>query len=93
MRLTTTFKAIVLATECIPPHDGYKERYQIAIMQGTETATLSCSKEVFESNPEPFKQYGIVLSIRDWKGDYILTVSSVVPISEQTAASSPGTKK
>lgn len=89
MRLTLTGKALVLACETIPAHDGYKERYQIAIMQGTETATLSCTKEVVDANPKPFAQYGLIFNIRDYKGDYLVNVSGIVPIDTGAAASAP----
>ncbi len=81
MRLTTTAKAIVLACETIPAHDGYKERHQIAFMQGTETATLSCTKDVVDSCPKPFTEYGLVLGIRDYRGDYLVSVNGIIPLA------------
>lgn len=91
MRLTATAKAIVLACETIPAHDGYKERHQIAFMQGTETATLSCSKEVVEAAPEQFKEYGLVFNIRDYKGDFLVSVTGLIPID--AGAGTPAAKK
>lgn len=91
MRLTTTGKAIVLACETIPAHDGYKERHQLAIMQGAETATLSCTKDVVDSAPEPFKEYGVVFNIRDYKGDYLVNVTGLIPI-DAGAAGTPSKK-
>lgn len=88
MRLTATAKAIVLACETIPAHDGYKERHQIAFMQGTETATMSCTKEVVDSSPKPFTEYGIILGVRDYKGDYIVSVTGLIPLSPDSAVPS-----
>lgn len=95
MRLTATAKAIVLACETIPAHDGYKERHQIAIMQGAETATLSCTKEVVDMLPQPFTEYGIVLALRDYRGDNLISVSGLIPIAPaaDTTAAPPAGKK
>lgn len=93
MRLTTTGKAIVLACETIPAHDGYKERHQIALMQGAETATLSCTKEVVDFAPEPFKEYGVVFNVRDYKGDFLVSVTGLIPINADTAAGTSAAKK
>lgn len=83
---------MVLACETIPAHDGYKERHQIAIMQGAETGTLSCTKEVVDFAPEPFKEYGVVFNFRDYKGDFLVSVTGLIPI-DTGAAGTPAAKK
>lgn len=79
MKMTTNAKVRVLAVEKKEATRDYAESYKIAIMQGSEVGTLSCTKDVYEAlaSAEMYKEYNVAVAIGDYQGKITLRITSV----------------
>lgn len=92
MKMTTNLRATLVAVEANPSNDGKNIYYKIAISQGAEVATLSCTKDVFEAKPEPFKNYDFDLLISEYEGKPTFRITRVSDIPVYSSARPTGVK-
>lgn len=84
MKLATQFRGTLVAIEEKFMSDGGKY-YQMAVLQGSEATSLSCTEDVFKANPELFKDYVFALQISEFSGKKILRVTGIYNVNGATA--------
>ena len=89
MKLATQFKAVLVAIEEKSMSDGGKY-YQMAVLQGSEATSLSCTEDVFKTNPKLFEEYVFGMQISEFSGKKNLRVTGIYNVNGATAVT-PGT--
>lgn len=81
MKMTTNAKVTVLAVEKKEASGNYVESYKIAVMQGSEVGSFSCTKEVYEAmkDKEMYKPHVVALAIGEYEGRTTLRITGVTP--------------
>ncbi len=80
MKITTNLRATLIAVDSNSSQDGRNTYYKVALSQGAEVATLSCSKEVYEAKREPFKNYDFDLLISEYEGKPTMRITRISEI-------------
>ena len=80
MKMTTNLRATLIAVDANASQDGRNTYYKVAISQGAEVATLSCSKEVYDAKAEPFKNYDFDLLVSEYEGKPTMRITRISEI-------------
>ena len=80
MKMTTNLRATLIAVDSNSSQDGRNTYYKVAISQGAEVATLSCSKDVYDAKAEPFKNYDFELLISEYEGKPTMRITRIFEI-------------
>lgn len=83
MKMITNLSATLIAVDSNASQDGRNTYYKVAISQGAEVATLSCSKEVYDAKAEPFKNYDFDLLISEYEGKPTMRITRIndIPVN------------
>ncbi len=94
MKMTTNANVRVLAVEKKEATKDFGESYKIAIMQGSEVGSLSCTKDVYDSlvNAKMYEVYTVAVAIGDYQGKITLRITSVSPEPIKSANAPTPTK-
>jgi len=89
MKMNVSFRGTLVAMEETKSKDGHNSYYKCAVLQGAECNTVSCSKEVFESRPEVYKNYDFGLAIGEYDGKATYRIISINDIPSAVGSSAP----
>lgn len=98
MKLATQFKATLVAIEEKSMTGSNNKYYQLAVLQGSEATSLSCTEDVYKQNKEMFKDYVFGMQISEYEGKKTLRVTGIYDLpgtasAPGTAAADPGKDK
>lgn len=85
MKLSTQFKGKLVAIEEKNMSSGNSKYYRLAVLQGSEATSLSCTEEVYNLHKDLFKDYVFGLSISEFEGKTSLRVTGIYDINGSTA--------
>lgn len=91
MKLATQFKGTLVAIEekTMTSGNGSESKYyRLAVLQGSEATSLSCTKEVYEQRNDLFKEYVFGMQISEYEGKTSLRVTGIYDLPG--AATAPG---
>lgn len=77
MKLVTQFRATLVAIEEKSMTGSNNKYYQLAVLQGSEATSLSCTEEVYKQNKEMFKDYVFGMQISEYEGKKTLRVTGI----------------
>lgn len=82
MRLTTQAEIVILAKEKKEASGNYGESYKLAIMQGSEAGSMSCTKDAFEAIPDDglMKPYIAHFTTSEYNGNLTQRITGVTPL-------------
>lgn len=98
MKLATQFKATLVAIEEKSMTGSNNKYYQLAVLQGSEATSLSCTEEVYEQNKDLFKDYVFGMQISEYEGKKTLRVTGIYDLpgtatAPSTVTADPGKDK
>lgn len=94
MKMNTQFKATLVAIEEQKTSDNKNTYYKLAVLQGAECSTISCTKDVFVARPQVFKEHVFALQIGEYDGKTTFRVTAVGDVpSVNSSAPTDGAKK
>ena len=77
MKLATQFRGTLVAIEEKSVTGSNGKYYQLAVLQGSEATSLSCTEEVYKQNKELFKDYVFGMQISEYEGKKTLRVTGI----------------
>ena len=88
MKLTTQFKGTLVAIEEKTMTSGNSKYYRLAVLQGSEATSISCTEEVFNQHKDLFKDYVFGLQISEYEGKTSFRVTGIYDLPG--SATAPG---
>lgn len=89
MKLATQFKGTLVAIEEKTMSSGNSKYYRLAVLQGSEATSLSCTEDVYNQHKDLFKEYVFALSISEFEGKTSLRVTGIYDFNGSTVVT-PG---
>ncbi len=98
MKLATQFRGTLVAIEEKSMTGSKNKYYQLAVLQGSEATSMSCTEEVYKQNKKLFKEYVFGMQISEYEGKKSLRVTDIYDLpgtatAPGTAAADPGKDK
>lgn len=89
MKMNVTFRATLAALTENKSTDGRNSYYKLAVVQGAECSTISCTQEVYDSKPDLFKNYDFDMQIGEYDGKATYRITRIFNIPSTAGASAP----
>lgn len=86
MKLATQFKATLVAIEEKTMTSGNNKYYRLAVLQGSEATSLSCTEEVYNQHKDLFKDYVFGLQIGEYEGKSSFRVTGIYDLPGSVTA-------
>lgn len=86
MKLATQFRGRLVAIEEKSMTGSNNKYYQLAVLQGSDATSLSCTEDVFRQNKELFKEYVFGMQISEYEGKKSLRVTGIYDLPDTATA-------